>query len=296
VAAGRTEVEVPVLEIDERFSTLGEWLCFAAKNPAVYNSAEAATIARRILEEGFIEPHTGHPVAGSAIDVPSGNWREELIHQGLNSRVRAVLALIAEAAADHPPAEVLIYAPEAITAFAAAASAVWPGYVGSEYLPTAEDRARLPGVMHQDLSALSFADNSFDVVATNEVLEHVPDLEGALSEIHRVLKPGGWHIGTHPFLFMSDENQVRARLENGEVVHLMPPERHGNPTDPDGGSLVFQTPGWQILDQCRAAGFREPVMRFFASERHGCLTENLGVFLLCAQKLPTQVSVPQGAA
>jgi ubiquinone/menaquinone biosynthesis C-methylase UbiE len=36
-----------------------------------------------------------------------------------------------------------------------------------------------------------FASNQFDVVIVNEVLEHVPDQDGALREIWRVLKPGG---------------------------------------------------------------------------------------------------------
>jgi ubiquinone/menaquinone biosynthesis C-methylase UbiE len=33
--------------------------------------------------------------------------------------------------------------------------------------------------------------NSMDVVHANQVIEHVPDLDHFMSEIHRVLKPGG---------------------------------------------------------------------------------------------------------
>jgi SAM-dependent methyltransferase len=273
-----------MLEIDETFASIEDWLAYAERRQEVYQAAAAERVARRILAQGFVEPHSGCEVLAREITAPNGNWREELSYAGLNSRLRAVLALIAEAVAHQQPEAVAIYAPEAVTAFAAAASSAWPGYVGSEYLPTPADRARFPCVQHQDLTALSFPSDTFDVVATNEVLEHVPDLDRALSEIHRVLKPGGWHIGTHPFRFLAAENEVRARMEDGRVVHLMEPERHGNPTDPDGGSLVFQTPGWEILNLCRKAGFSEAVMRFYASERYGCLTENLGVFVLCAQK------------
>ncbi|MCE7981066.1 MAG: class I SAM-dependent methyltransferase [Caldilinea sp. CFX5] len=42
-----------------------------------------------------------------------------------------------------------------------------------------------------DAQALDFADGAFDAVIANHMLYHVPDLPRALSEIRRVLKPGG---------------------------------------------------------------------------------------------------------
>ncbi|WP_317932439.1 class I SAM-dependent methyltransferase [Halioxenophilus sp. WMMB6] len=38
---------------------------------------------------------------------------------------------------------------------------------------------------------LPFADDSFDRVICSEVLEHIDDYQGLLTEMHRVLKPGG---------------------------------------------------------------------------------------------------------
>lgn len=43
-----------------------------------------------------------------------------------------------------------------------------------------------------DVTQLCFPDNCFDVVICNHVLEHVPEDAKALSEVYRVLKPGGW--------------------------------------------------------------------------------------------------------
>lgn len=43
-----------------------------------------------------------------------------------------------------------------------------------------------------DITDLTFANNSFDVVVCNHVLEHIPDDAGAMSELYRVTKPGGW--------------------------------------------------------------------------------------------------------
>lgn len=42
-----------------------------------------------------------------------------------------------------------------------------------------------------DAETLPFGDESFDLVFGHAVLHHLPDLEQALSEFHRVLRPGG---------------------------------------------------------------------------------------------------------
>jgi SAM-dependent methyltransferase len=48
--------------------------------------------------------------------------------------------------------------------------------------------------------ALPFDDAVFDIVLCTEMLEHVPDPGAVLSEIRRVLKPGGRLVMTTPFL------------------------------------------------------------------------------------------------
>jgi hypothetical protein len=49
-------------------------------------------------------------------------------------------------------------------------------------------------MVRMDIADLRYPDDSFDVVLCSHVLEHVTDDRRALSELYRVLKPGGWAI------------------------------------------------------------------------------------------------------
>ena len=53
-------------------------------------------------------------------------------------------------------------------------------------------------IYEMSADALEFDDEWFDMVTAIEVLEHVADLDGTLSEVHRVLKPGGRFCVTTP--------------------------------------------------------------------------------------------------
>jgi ubiquinone/menaquinone biosynthesis C-methylase UbiE len=53
----------------------------------------------------------------------------------------------------------------------------------------------------EDARHLSFEAASFDTVLSFQLLEHVDDVAAAVSEMYRVLKPGGYAIVTMPFLF-----------------------------------------------------------------------------------------------
>lgn len=46
-------------------------------------------------------------------------------------------------------------------------------------------------LLQGDALALPFPDDAFDRVVCSEVLEHLPDIDGALDEIARVTRPGG---------------------------------------------------------------------------------------------------------
>ena len=57
---------------------------------------------------------------------------------------------------------------------------------------------RFVGGLQGDATRLPFADNSFDRVITSEVLEHIQADTAAITELARVLKPGGTFAATVP--------------------------------------------------------------------------------------------------
>lgn len=56
-----------------------------------------------------------------------------------------------------------------------------------------------------DIQNLPFESNLFDVIFCNHVLEHVTDDKKALSELYRVMKPGGWGIFQVPIRYQLEK-------------------------------------------------------------------------------------------
>lgn len=75
-------------------------------------------------------------------------------------------------------------------------------YSGIDITPENVDRTKkhlgffgyTPDIQQADAENLPFPDASFDVVYSNGVLHHVPDMQKAFREARRVLKPGGKFI------------------------------------------------------------------------------------------------------
>ena len=113
-----------------------------------------------------------------------------------------------------------------------------PGYCNSyfwEDVPPGEFRE---DVQCQDLMALTYEDNSFGLVLSSDIFEHVRKPFAGFQEVNRVLKPGGFHIfsipSDHP---MPSETVYRVDTSGPEDVFVLPRHYHSAPKG--GKSLVY---------------------------------------------------------
>ena len=75
--------------------------------------------------------------------------------------------------------------------------------------------------MHFDLHEIPLEENRFDVVFCNHVLEHVDNAHQCMSELYRVMKPGGWGIMQVPQDFDRD-----VTYEDASITSPQEREKH----------------------------------------------------------------------
>lgn len=101
-------------------------------------------------------------------------------------RHRSNYILLEETFPTDRPIKVLHFAPELCMA------SYFLSLENVEYLSVDLDPER--AMQKEDITNLSFPDNSFDFIYCSHILEHVPDENKAMKELYRVLKPGGFSI------------------------------------------------------------------------------------------------------
>ena len=156
----------------------------------------------------------------TVLEVAYPNWRELSVHEAAPGNRGASVKLRQECAA----------------------------YVGSQFYPRAQFGTIVSGYRNEDLEHQTFLDESFDLVVTQDVMEHVYRPEKAFAEIARTLKPGGAHVFTVPIINKHKPTEVWATLgEGGKPNFLKTPEFHGNPVDPTGSPVTMHW-GFDIID------------------------------------------------
>jgi SAM-dependent methyltransferase len=113
------------------------------------------------------------------------------------------------------------------------------------------------GARCEDITALSFGESEIDLIISSDVLEHVPALPRAFDETFRVLKPNGIHVFTVPF---SENTRPRAVIQGGTVKHILPPEYHLDPLNPE-GILAFWDIGKDLADWGKRCGLHIGIVK-----------------------------------
>jgi SAM-dependent methyltransferase len=129
-----------------------------------------------------------------------------------------------------------------------------PDYWVSSFQPQEPFDVQLaPRHWNIDLEKIGFPDESFDVLLTSDVMEHVRGIEAAHAEIHRVLKPGGLYIFTVPYDAGCATHHRLIDTSGPQDRFIVPPQYHGDPLS--GGILAYRVFGRALHLDLAALGF-----------------------------------------
>ena len=127
-------------------------------------------------------------------------------------------------------------------------------YLASQFYPGRPPGEMIDGYRNEDLERQTFPDSAFDLVITQDDMEHVYDPLAAFDEIARTLKPGGAHILTVALVNKHRPSEVWAtRAPDGSPIFVGEPEFHGNPVDPRGAPVTMHW-GFDIVQTIARSG------------------------------------------
>lgn len=171
-------------------------------------------------------------------------------------------------------------------------------YIGLDYPVTGIEMYQSRPDVFADASELPFENESIDTVVLFQTLEHIARPEKAISEIFRVLRPGGILLLTVPFLYpLHDEPYDFTRFTNHGLVRVLEDTGFSIETiKPSLGSA--QTTGLIVclnlagmsLEAVRTRSFSMVFVPFAAA---AIPFVNLGFWLL-AKVLPSWSAIPAG--
>jgi len=156
---------------------------------------------------------------------------------------------------------------------------------GIELFHLAAERARKrPGlrIRECDLLTAEFPAQSFDVICSFDVLEHLPDPTPIFREARRILRPGGWLL-----LGTGDSGSLTARLAGSRWTYLCLPE-HLSFFNPNSLSKGLTNAGFSVSrferihhgerSRSVATGWMRGVGKHWAVELFGENITRLGLF------------------
>ena len=155
--------------------------------------------------------------------------------------------------------------------------------IGSEYMGWDKTPGEIiNGIRHEDSINLSFKDNSLDYMISNDVFEHVPDIEKTLSEAKRCLKSGGKLMIRMPVEWNREKTFKRAEFKDGKIEYLAEKVFHGGfQHDGNDGSLLVYNYGRDVFDIIKKAGFKDAYGVAIMDEKYGYISYDPITIFIC---------------
>jgi SAM-dependent methyltransferase len=152
-------------------------------------------------------------------------------------------------------------------------------YTPTQYLPDKPLGVVVNGYKNENLESLTFDDESFDLVITQDVMEHIYYPDKAFKEIARTLKKGGAHIFTVPIINKFNKTEIWAlKDDNSQPIFLVNPEYHGNPIDPKGSPVTMHW-GFDIINYIKENSGLDTVIEHIDDLNYGIRAEYIEVLV-----------------
>jgi SAM-dependent methyltransferase len=146
-------------------------------------------------------------------------------------------------------------------------------YISSHFFPGEKTGVEVSGFRNENLENQTFQSETFDLVITQDVMEHIYAPDKAFSEISRTLRMGGAHVFTVPLVNKFKPTQRWAHKgENGEPLFLYEPDYHGNPIDPSGSPVTMHW-GYDIVDYIKESSRLTTTIEYIDDLRYGIRAE-----------------------
>lgn len=139
-------------------------------------------------------------------------------------------------------------------------------YTPTNFWPERPIGETYDGVRNENAERTTFESESFDLVVSMDVMEHVNHPDRVFADVHRTLRPDGCYVFTAPtYPHMMRSKRVALFKDDGSFeTYEDKPEYHGNPINPV-GSLVTWRYGYDFPALIRLwADFDVTVLRFDA--------------------------------
>ncbi|MGK7911921.1 MAG: methyltransferase domain-containing protein [Synechococcus sp.] len=131
-------------------------------------------------------------------------------------------------------------------------------YQQSYFWPDISTGEEHDGIRCENLESSTFADNSFDLVISSDILDCVRKPYDAFAEIYRILRPGGCHIFSISLTWPPSQRTIKRVDVDREDTFLMPPIFQSSPVNKS-GSLVYNNFGEDLISTLGCLGYEVEV-------------------------------------